>query len=102
MSIKGPGALSAQPTRDASFDREDEVPVATEAGARKPLGPLEKRVLARVNGRRTIGEIARQVGLMTAETAAVVARLREVGAVETATNVVDVALDEDWDAPKED
>ena len=94
MGSKDFGALRPQPTRHAAFDREDDVPVTSAVGARCPLGPLEQGVLNRVNGLRTIGEIARQVRLTTAEVAALVARLRELGALEAGA---DVALEDGWD-----
>ena len=51
---------------------------------------LEQRVLSFVNDRRTVGEIARQVDLTTTEVAAVVTRLRDLGAVEAASVELDV------------
>ena len=94
MSVKGNPALGPQSTRTALYDDENHVPVPTEVPLPKNLGALERRVHARVNGRRPVGEIARQLGLSVTEVAAVLARLREVGKLlgTNSDDGVDVSL----------
>lgn len=57
------------------------VPHATPHAARIPLGPVERFVLSRVDGRRTVVAIGIHVGLAEAEAHSVLARLVELGAV---------------------
>lgn len=59
------------------------------------VGELEKLVFARVDGRRTIGDIAGLLSLAPAEASLVIRRLIELGAVQvTAGEETDVDLDD--------
>jgi len=99
MGPKSHRALDAQTTRMTPYDDQDHVPVPTEKELPSKLAVIERRVHARVNGRRTTGEIARQLGLSVTEVAACLAHLREVGVlVGASSEEVDVAIDLDDDS----
>ena len=107
MNVKGHPALGVQPTQAAIYADQNDVPVPTNLELPSKLGVVERRVYAHVNGHRTVGEIARQIGLSVTEVAAVLARLREVGALVGSASTepgeamdVAVLLDDEWDEPK--
>jgi hypothetical protein len=96
MTDKGRPALGPTRTRDAVLDAEEDVPVSSRrAPAAAKLGIVERRVLARVNGKRTVGEISRQLGLSVPEIAAVLVRLREVGVLDDRSPGVPQEIDLD-------
>jgi hypothetical protein len=107
MSVKGHSALGPKPTQTAFYDDEEHVPVPTDAALPGKLGVVERRVHARINGHRTVGEIARQIGLSVTEVAAILARLREVGALVGSTSTgeqeavdISIVLDDELDEPR--
>lgn len=54
--------------------------------ARIPVGPLEGFLLSRVDGRRTVADVAALVGLTLREAAHVFHRLRELRAIDLVHN----------------
>ncbi|MBI2389389.1 MAG: hypothetical protein HYV09_07310 [Deltaproteobacteria bacterium] len=75
------------PTRAIRTPREDDVFVRTAHAAACPLGPIEAQVLARMDGDTPVGDIAVLLNLSVRETAMVVARLLELGAIESPADV---------------
>ena len=57
------------------------------------LGPVEAFVLSKIDGRRTLGDLAALVGLAQPELEAIVGRLAAQGVITIDT----LAIDEDWD-----
>jgi hypothetical protein len=89
-------ALQPQVTLPSDEVDDGAVPIRTDLAAGCPVGEVERLVLARVDGVRSIGDIASLLGLTTREGAMVIARLEELGAV-TMSATADV--DEAWEAP---
>ena len=91
-------ALASQATQPVVTPTEMVLRRASGASA-LPLGPLERKVVAQVDGVRTIAEIAPMVGLSPTETARLAARLVQLGAVEIGSSSgTDAEIDEGWDA----
>ena len=72
------------------------IPTRTELSARCPVGELEGFVLSRVDGQRTVQDIAALLSLTTHEAGMVLTRLAQLGAVALTQSV---ELDDGWDAP---
>ncbi len=89
-------ALQPQPTVATEPVDGHAIPTRTEVAAGCPLGEIERMVLTRVDGSRTIADISALLGLTTHEGAMVITRLAELGAVALSQPL---ELDAGWDAP---
>lgn len=76
-----------RPTRAIRTPLAKDVFVRTAHAAACPVAAIEAQVLARCDGESNIGDIAVLLNLSERETAMVVARLVELGAVENAADV---------------
>jgi hypothetical protein len=85
-----------RPTRAFRTPSEKDVFVHTASAAACPVAAIEAQVLARIDGETNIGDIAILLNLSVRETAMVVARLVELGAVENAADV-----DKGWESPND-
>jgi len=90
-------ALQGHPTRALAAHDGNAIPTRTEVAAGCPVGEVERLVLARVDGRRTISDIAGLLGLTTHEGVMVLTRLAELGAI--ALSKPSAEVDDGWDAP---
>lgn len=91
--------LRGHPTTRASDEAELQIPALTPLASTCPVGPLERQLLAEIDGQRTVAELATRVGLGAAEASALVHRLSQLGAVTVTTieaaGSVDVDVDDD-------
>jgi len=82
------------------------IPVLRPGANRAPLGPLERRVLAAIDGLRTMDELADTLELTPREIAAVCARLCDLAVLELQSETsarrarmqgdLELDLDDDW------
>ncbi|MGZ3423917.1 MAG: hypothetical protein ACXVEE_39005 [Polyangiales bacterium] len=74
-------ALKPLPTQRAELAGNEAVPHLTSRAGREPLGALESLVLSKVNGRRTVEDLAAMVGVTPTELATMLSHLLELGMV---------------------
>jgi len=74
----------------------DDVPIAQSFAARAPLGPFERMVVAHIDGKSTIAELASALSISTLELATACDRLRDLGLVEFTTAPTE-DVDEGWE-----
>ncbi|MGZ3421635.1 MAG: hypothetical protein ACXWUG_06805 [Polyangiales bacterium] len=91
-------ALGNQATTAIRAYREEEIPSQTSSAAGCPMGALERKVMAQVDGQATIGEITARLDLTVIEVSHVIRRLAELGAIAM-TSAVEATFDEGWDHP---
>jgi len=91
--------LRGHPTTRASDEADLLIPSLTPTSASCPVGPLERQLLAEIDGQRTVAELAPRVGLGPAEASALISRLSQLGAVVVtlmeAAGSVDVEVEEE-------
>jgi len=92
-------ALRPAPTSAAPDLVETAVIVATDLVKKASLGPVETLLLSKMDGQRTVADLASLANLSLRETTAVLARMEQLGLVRVEHEVAldEVALDEDWD-----
>jgi len=93
---------SSGPTSTPMGRQPNEVLVARRAADRQPLGPLERRVVAMLDGRRSIQEVAALVGLTTRETVSVCEFLVALGVAAFTTASQEPAIEVSFDEASED
>jgi hypothetical protein len=72
-------ALKPQPTPPGALEKHDSVPLLRARAERSPLGALESLLISKVDGHRTIEELASLVHVTPTEVASMLARLAELG-----------------------
>jgi len=96
---------SAKPTAPVEAVLPDVVPLPRRRADGTPLGVLERDVVQAVDGERSVGDLARLVGLSEREMGLVVARLAELGTVLLPAHEMMVPVEEidrAWSEPPED
>ena len=87
-------ALRPEPTAVASMLDAQTILVADDTAMKAPLGPVERRLVAGMNGARTLADLAKLTDLTLHETTTVLGRLVQLGVARIEQ---EVALDDGWE-----
>jgi hypothetical protein len=87
-------ALRPEKTVVASMLDPDTILVASESATKAPLGPVERLLVSKMDGHRTLADLAGLAELSTLETKTVLGRLVQLGLARIEQ---EVSLDEGWD-----
>jgi len=94
-------ALRAQATVVVGDDDTTKIPSCTKTAGRVPLGPVESFFVSKIDGKRSIADLAALVAFEPKEAASIVRRLVEIGVVELLAPPVaeteEDDVDEGWD-----
>jgi hypothetical protein len=87
-------ALRPEPTAIANMLDSTTVLVAVEGAHKAPLGPVERLLVAKMDGVRTLADLAGHAELTLRETTTVIGRLVQLGLARIEK---EIELDDDWE-----